>query len=83
MTIWAWNDTLPEPKTHALVACQIRTMFGPSETWTDRTYEFKRCDDGLWALDVGYGVLEGRRTWAEAMHWLRSLRPRNVELVEE
>jgi hypothetical protein len=38
-------DRLPEPTQRALIACQIQTGLG--QTWTDRTYEVFRGQDGL------------------------------------
>jgi len=69
-----------EPQTRALIACQIQT--GPGMTWTNRTYEVVRAADGQWLVDFGEGALEPRRNWDEILGWLRSLRPRDVELLE-
>lgn len=57
--------TFPEPRDRALIACQISTLFGTAEGWADRTYEVRRQADGMWAIDLGYGVFEGRMTWNE------------------
>ncbi len=72
--------TLPEPRQHALIACQIQVGF--DQTWTKRTYEAVRTDDGLWRIDFGAGLLEPRRDWAAVLAWLRLLAPRDVELLE-
>lgn len=73
-------DRLPEPTQRALIACQIQTGLG--QTWTDRTYEVFRGQDGRWMIDFGEGPLEPRRDWDAVLDWLRSLRPRDVELLE-
>jgi len=71
---------LPEPRTRALIACQIQT--GPDFTWADRTYEVVRAKDGQWLVDFGEGALEPRRDWATVLNWLGSLKPRAIELLE-
>ena len=71
---------LREPQQRALIACQIQTGLG--QTWTNRTYEVLRAPDGQWRVDFGAGPLEPRRTWADVLDWLWSLRPRDVELLE-
>jgi hypothetical protein len=71
---------LPEPRTRALIACQIQT--GVEQTWANRTYEVIRASDGQWRVDFGEGALEPRRDWAAILAWFWSLRPRNVELLE-
>jgi hypothetical protein len=71
---------LREPRARTLIACQIQT--GPGMTWTDRTYEVVPASDGQWLIDLGEGALEPRRDWAAVLDWLRSLRPRDVELME-
>ena len=63
-----------------MIACQIQT--GPGMTWTDRTYALVRATDGQWMVDFGEGGLEPRRSWEAVVDWLRSLRPRDVELLE-
>lgn len=70
---------LPEPRTRALVACQIQT--GAAMTWTDRTYEVVRAEDGQWRVDFGEGTLEPRRSWQDVLAWLASLRPRHLEML--
>lgn len=71
---------LPEPRTRALISCQIQT--GVEQTWANRTYEVIRASDGQWRVDFGEGALEPRRDWAAILAWFWSLRPRNVELLE-
>lgn len=71
---------LLEPRERALISCQIQS--GPGRTWTNRTYEVVRSADGQWLVDFGEGALEPRRSWDEILDWLRSLRPRDVELLE-
>ena len=72
---------LPEPRTRALIACQIQA--GPGQTWTNRTYEVVRASDGSgqWLVDFGEGPLEPRRDWAAVLDWLGRLVPRDVELL--
>jgi hypothetical protein len=70
---------LPEPRTRALIACQIQT--GPGQTWTNRTYEVVRAPDRQWMIDFGEGPLEPRRDWAAVLDWLGRLVPRDVELL--
>ena len=69
-----------EPHQRALISCQIQT--GPGMTWTNRTYEVIRAEDGQWRIDFGEGALEPRRDWAAVLAWLCALRPRDVELLE-
>jgi hypothetical protein len=71
---------LHEPRTRALIACQIQT--DPGRTWTDRTYEVIRGTEGKWRIDFGDGALETRRDWAAVLRWLELLRPRDVEMLE-
>lgn len=76
---------LPEPRTRALIACQIevgRAPTGLERMWANRTYEVIRTSDGQWRVDFGEGALEPRRDWAAVLAWFWSLRPRNVELLE-
>lgn len=72
---------LREPRVRALIACQIQA--GPGMTWVKRTYEVTRSKDGQWCVDFGEGPLEPRRDWYSVLDWLRRLRPRDVELLEE
>jgi hypothetical protein len=72
---------LPEPRSRALIACQIQT--GAGMTWTNRTYEVVRAADGQWLLDFGEGALEPRRDWDAVLGWLRAMRPRDVEMLED
>lgn len=72
---------LPEPRSRALIACQIQA--GPGQTWTDRTYEVIRAADGWWLVDFGEGRLEPRRDWAAVLDWFWRLAPRDVELLED
>ena len=72
---------LREPRSRALIACQIQT--GPGRTWTNRTYEVVRGADGQWLVDFGSGPLEPRRDWESVLDWLRRLSPRDVELLED
>jgi hypothetical protein len=74
-------DALREPRARALIACQIQA--GPNATWVERTYEVTRSEDGQWLVDFGEGPLEPRRDWESVLDWLRRLRPRGVELLEE
>jgi hypothetical protein len=74
-------STLREPRDRALIACQIQT--GPGMTWTNRTYEVIRGADGQWRVDFGKGALEPWRDWSAILDWLRSLRPRDLELLED
>jgi len=71
---------LREPKSHALIACQIQT--GPGRTWTDRTYEVRRGTGSTWWIDFGEGLPEEREDWATVVRWLVLLRPRDVEMLE-
>ena len=82
MTSYATLAALREPRSRALIACQIQT--GPGQTWTNRTYEVVRATDssGQWMIDFGEGPLEPRRDWDAVLDWLRRLRPRDVELLE-
>jgi hypothetical protein len=80
MTSYETIAALCEPRTRALIACQIQT--GPGQTWTNRTYEIARSADGQWMVDFGEGSLEPRRNWDAVLDWLRRLRPRDVELLE-
>lgn len=73
--------TLAEPRSRALIACQIQA--GPGRTWTNRTYEVVRGSDGQWLVDFGEGPLEPRRDWASVVDWLARLCPRDVELLED
>lgn len=77
---YAAISSIPEPRVRALIACQIQS--GPGMTWTDRTYEVLRANDGQWRVDFGEGVREPRRSWSAVLEWLRSLRPRDVEVME-
>lgn len=72
---------LREPRVRSLIACQIQA--GSGSTWLNRTYEVVRSADARWSLDFGQGPLEPRRDWEGVLDWLRSLRPRAVELLEE
>ena len=80
MTSYETIAALREPRARALIACQIQ--MGPGQTWTNRTYEVVRSDDGQWMIDFGAGPLEPRRNWDAVLDWLRILRPRDVELLE-
>lgn len=82
MTSYETIAALCEPRARALFACQIQT--GPGQTWTNRTYEVVRASDGSgqWMIDFGEGPLKPRRNWDAVLDWLRSLRPRDVELLE-
>jgi hypothetical protein len=71
---------LRKPRSRALIACQIQT--GPGMTWTDRTYVVVPASDGQWMIDFGEGAFEPRRDWNAVLDWLRSMRPRDVELLE-
>lgn len=79
-TNYAGIGELREPRDRALLACQIQT--DPGMTWTNRTYEVIRTTDGQWRVDFGEGALEPRRDWSAVLDWLRSLRPRDVEMLE-
>ena len=78
--IYTIMAALREPRSRALIACQIQT--GPGQTWTNRTYEVVRSTDGQWMVDFGAGPLEPRRDWDAVLDWLRRVCPRDVELLE-
>ena len=82
MTRYEEIIALPEPRVRALIACQIQ--MGPGQTWTSRTYEVVRAEDGSgkWLVDFGEGPLEPRRDWQAVLDWLWRLGPRDVELME-
>ena len=73
---------LQEPRTRALIACQIQIQDGHTMTWCDRTYVVWRGGDGQWRLDLGEGAPERRRAWIDLVAWLCALRPRDVEILE-
>lgn len=79
--LYATVAAFREPRSRALIACQIQT--GPGMTWTNRTYEVVRASDGQWLVDFGEGAREPRRDWDAVLSWLVKLRPRDVELLEE
>lgn len=82
MTSYEDITALSEPRSRALIACQIQS--GPGQAWTNRTYEVVRASDGSgqWLVDFGAGPLEPRRDWDAVLDWLWRLGPRDVELLE-
>jgi hypothetical protein len=69
-----------EPKSAALIACQIRNEHG---AWIDFTYEAVRKVNGTWRVDIGRRCFEHFPSWDTFTAWLRQRGPRDIELILE
>lgn len=64
---------------HAIVTCKVDLGRGK---WEDRTYELESSRTGGWVVYPGGGPGGMRRdTWLHVVHWFRSMRPIDIELV--